>query len=60
MTSSSPKPPSVDSAEIHPVRAPYIRPQLQVYGDLRQITGSIAAGSNGDGMSGSGMTKTAP
>ena len=39
-------------------RKPYSTPKLQTYGDLRNITQSIAAGPNPDGMGGAGMTKS--
>lgn len=39
-------------------KKPYHAPQLQVYGNIRTLTQSVANG-NADGMSGSGMTGTA-
>jgi hypothetical protein len=38
-------------------KKPYHSPQLQVYGNIRTLTQSSAAGIS-DGMSGTGMTST--
>ena len=39
-------------------KKPYQQPQLQVYGDLREITQSHMTGPNKDGAKGKGMNRT--
>ena len=43
------KPPSPNESSTLPARKPYEPPQLQVYGDLTEITRGKASGSLNDG-----------
>ena len=46
--------------DANPSKKAYQQPQLQVYGDLRDITQSIAAGKSKDGGKGIGTDMTTP
>jgi hypothetical protein len=43
----------------HKVKKTYHSPVLHLYGDIRAMTQSVAAGAKADGMSGLAMQKTA-
>jgi hypothetical protein len=41
-------------------RKPYMKPQMQIYGDLREITQAVGASMAPDGGAKAGMTRTSP
>jgi hypothetical protein len=41
-------------------RKPYMKPQMQIYGDLREITQTVGENMAPDGGMATGMTRTSP
>ena len=52
------KPPAPDDSSTPPARKPYEAPQLQVYGDLTEITRGKNSGSLNDGSGHPNMHST--